>query len=278
MKLIKAENIPINARIKFGKYQVEQEVPEDIIWIVIKNGYHDSGYPTGIFLFAEKILDLRMYDNVEDGYTFGNGRYLLSNIRHFLNSDKDNWFIPSHPKDNPPDYSTHKGFLYYFTEKEKEMLSLVTPEAIVANESFTERISDKIFLLSEAELGYKRNYGNHKAGKKFEYFSTYPNESYFATLTEQCKNNSLELNEITDGSKAFWTRDQTNGYPSYAIVSAFSSIIGDYCIVKRNGIRPACVISHQQALPLYQDKEGYYRFYYPNKKYIYFKNRDIYEK
>lgn len=62
--------------------------------------------------------------------TGGDPNYPLSNIFQFLNSELDEWFIPAHGRDRPPDrllapsapYASHAGFLRYFERYELDAM------------------------------------------------------------------------------------------------------------------------------------------------------------
>lgn len=58
---------------------------------------------------AEKIIDLRAFDAKEptnsdsERKSYGNNRYKDSNIRQwFNNSEMNNWYVPQHSADAPP--------------------------------------------------------------------------------------------------------------------------------------------------------------------------------
>jgi len=91
--------------IQLGSYQVEGEGYNPILWVVIDSNGHYAEYVTPevehITLLSAYIIDLRGFDSIEPENTnelrrgYGNGRYITSNIRQWLNSsgDEDNWWI-----------------------------------------------------------------------------------------------------------------------------------------------------------------------------------------
>ena len=85
-------NLPIGAKVKFGKHQVSTEAAMPIIWTIVAKNH--QGYPANaITLHAEKIIDLRCFDAREntnadyDRRDYGNNRYSVSNIDQWLNKD-----------------------------------------------------------------------------------------------------------------------------------------------------------------------------------------------
>ena len=50
-------NLPIGAKVKFGRYSVEGEPAQDIIWLVVaKNHNSVPTYPSNSVLFSPKRL------------------------------------------------------------------------------------------------------------------------------------------------------------------------------------------------------------------------------
>ena len=88
-------NLEVGSKVKFGKYQVESETPETIVWtIVARNHVSEPSYPdNSVTLHASKILDLRCFDAKEpnnsnsDRKNYGNNRYSVSNMHQWLNSN-----------------------------------------------------------------------------------------------------------------------------------------------------------------------------------------------
>ena len=93
--------LPIGAKIRFGKHQVNNEPTEPIIWIIADKNH--SGYPNNsVTLVTEKIIDIRAFDARETTNsdvniaTYGYNRYSRSNIRTWLNSEGVNWYNRKH--------------------------------------------------------------------------------------------------------------------------------------------------------------------------------------
>ena len=57
-------NLPIGAKVKFGKHSVNGETAQPITWVVVAKNH--TGYPSNsVTLLTEKIIDLRAFDAKE---------------------------------------------------------------------------------------------------------------------------------------------------------------------------------------------------------------------
>ena len=174
---MKLSDLPIGSKIKFGRYQVKDEDPEVITWIIIDQN-HKRFPKDSTTLYSEYILDRRSFDDdkyngliepenpsSDDRDDFGNNDYYLSNIRQWMNSDASygQWYHPTYEFDNPPYYKERPGFLYHFSLQEKKLI-LNTNIIYFKNDLLLEDaydiptitspyfITDKIFLLSAHEI------------------------------------------------------------------------------------------------------------------------------
>ena len=221
-------NLPIGARIKFGKYSVNGEVAQPIVWLIVdKNHGGTPAYPSNsVTLLAEKIVDMRCYDakesygegGVEDHVTQGNERYSVSNIDQWLNKDSEagQWYVAAHPRDLPPDsvntggslahYVGRPGFLNAFSNDEKGSI-LDTPIRAYKNAvsgGTLEEFTRKVFLPAVVELDETTN--NPNMGTVWAYFKNNPNwacglsEQAFQYSPLQGKNPSISANY------SWWTR------------------------------------------------------------------------
>ena len=180
-------NLPLGTKIKYGAHSVNGEAAQPIIWkVVSKNtGATTSGKPqNSITLLTEKIIDFRCFDAIEPNnpvfaqYTSeprGYSRYSVSNIRQWMNSSVNSgWYSPQHPYDSPPTttiknnlgepisatdnntpYENRPGFLYYFSEKERNTIVYTTLDDTFKSGDTTETKplpEQKIFLPSSDEL------------------------------------------------------------------------------------------------------------------------------
>ena len=102
-------NLPVGAKVKFGAYN-----GKILSWLIAS---------TNGTLILEHMIDNRAFDAIEGNFS-SSPNYKLSNIRQWLNSDRQTWYSPAHSSDAPPAYQTEHGFLYYFSPNEKNALHL----------------------------------------------------------------------------------------------------------------------------------------------------------
>lgn len=193
-------NLPLGAKVKFGKHSVNTEAAQAIIWtIVAKNHSSTPAYPSNsVTLLTEKIIDLRAFDGKEPNNTYsdrqanGNNEYGYSNIDQWLNSSGNggSWYKATHSSDEPPsylrvtrgtEYDTRPGFLYNFTESERNIILNTTIRTAVYNRE-TRDITRKVFLPSASEVGSNLDVADGAAWAGFN--------TRKPVLTAQCYNNT----------------------------------------------------------------------------------------
>jgi hypothetical protein len=203
-------NLPVGAKIKFGKHKVNTEAAMPIIWTIVAKNH--PGYPANaITLHAEKIIDLRCFDAREpnntnsDRKSYGNNRYSVSNIDQWLNKDSaaGAWYVGQHTYDQAPNaanvnnntpYDTRPGFLNHFSTEEKNAI-LSTPLRVVklsVDGGGYEDITRKVFLPSRTEVG-SGNEGGTAEGTAWGFYTSYATR--IAYLTAQAFNNTLSTNK-----------------------------------------------------------------------------------
>lgn len=193
-------SMSLGSTFNFGKYQVESEDPWAIEWEIV--------HQTDEYQIAQtkQIIDLRCFDAKEPNNTdssrskYGNNNWQYSNIKQFLNSDKENWYSSQHSYDAPPNvsnlwnnynpYDTHKGFLYYFSNEEKNLLKDMT--LTLANNTVTDgggsyTWTGKVWLPTYTQMGYGDN-NNISEGTKFDKYSD--NNSRIKTINKYCAENN----------------------------------------------------------------------------------------
>ena len=171
-------NLPIGTKVKFGKYSVNGETAQPIVWLVVAKDHSSTpAYPSNATtLLTEKVIDIRCLDAKEPNNTttnstnrrlYGNNRYSQSNLDQWLNKDSGGglWYSAQHSADQAPTgdtvvsggtaYAARPGFLNAFTAAEK---NAIQSTIIRVSKSYTdgggyEDISRKVFLPSAAELG-----------------------------------------------------------------------------------------------------------------------------
>lgn len=194
-------NLPIGAKIKFGKHSINGETAQPITWIVVAKNH--SGYPANSTTFlTEKIIDLRALDANEPGnpgnaniLVRGNNNYNLSNLAQWLNKDTTPWFEKTHPYDTAPDnanidesaptgYTSRPGFLSNFSTSEKNAIP-TTNIITMTGQTTTETKGFKLFLPSISEVGVTGDgsISTVPDGALWEYFKG--SRSKTATLTQQ---------------------------------------------------------------------------------------------
>ena len=196
-------NLPLGAKVKFGKHSVNTEAAQAIIWtIVAKNHVSTPAYPSNsVTLFTEKIIDLRAFDGKEpnniysDRQASGNNEYGYSNIDQWLNSSGNggSWYTATHDDDEPPssarvtrgtEYDTRPGFLYNFTESERNIILNTTIRTAIYGRE-TRDITRKVFLPSATEVGSRLDVTD---GAVWAGFNTTSGRK--PVLTDQCYNNT----------------------------------------------------------------------------------------
>ena len=245
--LTQGNSLEVGDYIKLGTYQVEGEGYNPILWIVIDNNNHYSGNVDPVInhitLLSKYIIDIRGFDAPESKNTneirrdYGNSRYGTSNIRQWLNSDKEanNWWTAQNLVDGTPGtnnadaapsdadflesgpvgYDDKEGFLKSFTADELETIidtTLVVAKNTITEGSGSETVIDKVFLLSLAEIGL----GNATAtteGSVFEFFNS--GTSRQATASAQCINNTDSSDKpSSDENWYWWLRSPSSGMPA----------------------------------------------------------------
>lgn len=212
-------NLPVGAKVKFGKYSVSGETAQPIVWLVVAKGHESTpSYPSNaITLLTEKVIDFLPFDAREPGnmesasrQQYGNNRYSLSNIDQWLNKDSSPWFVPSHSKDTPPSleytdgykiaYENRPGFLNAFTDVEKAAI-LETNIRVALGKvdgEGTEDITRRVFLPSVREVGYLNFVSD---GSTWEYFLT---NSKKCEITDQARAYSSLSSKPTSPDYNFW--------------------------------------------------------------------------
>ena len=274
-------NLPIGAKVKFGKYQVANETPQDIIWLVVaKNHNSTPAYSSSnvITLLTEKIIDFRAYDGMEPSNSdsnrsaWGNNHYGHSNVHRWLNSNAGagTWYTPAHSTDAPPNgsnttrnvqYEDRPGFLYNFSQSEQNAIVSSTIRSIrpVLDGGSYQDLTAKIFLPSLTEVS-GTTHENIYEGAKWAYFE---GRTLKALLTQQVVSNS-PTHETINTSQGFpwWLRTPypTTNYMAYNVDE--DGRTGGSATVKMGefGIRPALNVLSNLSISDTTDSSGCYTF------------------
>lgn len=210
-----------------------------ISWIVVAKDH--SGYPANsVTLMTEKIVTIQAFDAKEPNHSNsnikiqGNAEYQYSNIRQWLNSDKEQWFRPLTSTDEPPTWrnvdgvfnDTSFGFLRDFSDEFKGAL---IPTPVITNhlipffngtislESY--QVEDKVFLLSSSEVGLV---ANNEEGTLMPYFTT--NEERLAYPTTGAIQNTFYFSqysgaELDEGNTWDWLLRTPRGFRNMSHVN-----------------------------------------------------------
>ena len=155
--------LPSKSKIKLGK--VNNTV---LKWIVCRDT-SDNQVRLILDGSSYNVLGEKQFDAPEpsnsnsDRRSYGNNRYIWSNLHQWLNSNKpaNQWYTSQHGADAPPNYANQNGFLNQWAEKEIKSLELanwtVTKSSVDGSGSETFR--SRVTLASTTELGLESGTG-----------------------------------------------------------------------------------------------------------------------
>lgn len=275
-------NLAVGSKVKFGKYQVNTEDAQPIIWtIVAKNHQCTPSYPeNAITLHATEILDLRCFDAKEpsnsnyDRKNYGNNRYSVSNIDQWLNKDAAGgaWYSAAHSTDQSPNsssvvyantqYASRPGFLNGFTDDEKAAILSTTIRVVkpsVDGGSY-EDVVRKVFLPSTTEVGLS-NENSIAEGAAWGYYTS--NTARIGYLTQQCFSNTPSSSKPSSKTTAWywWLRTPRYSYAYFARLVDSDGRLGSSDACRGHfGVRPALNLSSSLLVSDSTDADGCYTF------------------
>lgn len=244
--------LPVGAKVKdlntryYGK---------PIVFQVIDKNH--AGYPNNsVTLLTDKIITLKAFDAKESGgdsdrVNYGNNRYSLSNIRQWLNKDTSPWYVAQHSYDNPPnnanvwsnfnEYDAEAGFLTNFSAelKAKLLLTTLTVAKATVDGGGSETVQDKVFLLSETEVGLGNENGIAE-GTPFSIFNSDSARQAYPT-SEAVSNSEYTSSSLNTSQSWYWRlRTPYAGYSSSARGVHSSGSLSYYNAFNGSiGVRPA---------------------------------------
>ncbi|WP_137743234.1 DUF6273 domain-containing protein [Robertmurraya siralis] len=248
-------DLPVGAKVKDPE-TTYYGVP--IVFLVAAKNH--EGYPdNSVTLITEKIITLKSFDAIEPSNSdtnrrsYGNNRYLHSNIRQWLNKDTQPWYVAQHGADQPPTtanvwsghnpYDSEKGFLANFSANFKNRILTTTLTVVkntVTDGGGSESVQDKVFLLSNTELGLA-NENSIAEGSRLALFTT-TDSSRLANPTPEAVSQSSYTDASLSASQPWWwwLRTPHSGY-SYGArnVSSSGAINFNSAWLGRVGARPA---------------------------------------
>ena len=275
-------NLPTGAKVKFGKFQVNSETAQPIVWTVVaKNHQCTPAYPTNaITLHAAEILDLRCFDAKEpsnsnsDRQSYGNNRYSVSNLDQWLNKDAAGgaWYSAAHSADQSPNsssvvyantqYASRPGFLNGFTDDEKAAILSTTIRVVkpsVDGGSY-EDVVRKVFLPSTTEVGLSNEHSIAE-GAAWGYYTS--NTARIGYLTQQCFSNTPSSSKPSSKTTAWYWWLRTPNYSNARLargVGSGGSLNHNGACNGNSGVRPALNLSSSLLVSDSTDADGCYTF------------------
>ena len=275
-------NLEVGSKVKFGKYQVESEEAQDIVWtIVVKNHVSEPAYPdNSVTLHASEILDLRCFDAKEpnnsnsDRKNYGNNRYSVSNMHQWLNSNAaaGAWYSAQHSADQSPNSSSYvahgtehasrPGFLNFFSDEEYAAILDTTIRVVKPSTDggSYEDITAKVFLPSTTEVGLS-NENSIAEGAAWGYYTT--DTARIGYLTSQAYNNTKSSSKPSSISTAWYWWLRTPIYSDACDarrVYSDGSLHYSLAYYGNHGVRPALNLSSSLLVSDSTDADGCYTF------------------
>lgn len=242
-----------------------------------------SGYPANsVTLITEKIIQLMAFDAKEpnnsnsDRKSYGNNRYLHSNLLQWLNSNAaaGAWYSAKHNADAPPtnanvwdnynEYDAWAGFLAML--EPKFVAELLDTTQTVAKNTVTdggsyETVTSKMFLASTTEVGLA-NENSIAEGLLLALFSN--DASRVAYPTSQCVSNSEYTNTNFTTSKGwYWWLRTPNSSSAHDVryVRTGGSLLNDSAY-DGGGVRPLCNLPSSILVSDTTNADGNYEIIY----------------
>lgn len=264
--------LPVKAKVK-DTSTTYYGVP--IIWEIGDKNH--AGYPANsVTLVAANILKLACFDAKESGNSdnnrrnYGNNRYSLSNLRQWLNKAGSPWYQAQHGADAAPtnanvwsnynEYDDEAGFLTGFSAQ--MLAAILNTTLTVAKASVdgggSETVTDRVFLLSKAEVGLGAENGVSE-GSTLAMFSD--NASRQCRPTAQAVSNSEYKTSSLSASQPWWYWLRSPGASDSDYVR---SVISDGTLYYVNaynghsGVRPALNLSSSILVSDSPDSDGAY--------------------
>lgn len=268
-------SLPIGAKIK-----VPHSVMGNVIFL--KADQNHTGYPeNSTTLITDELILLRAFDAQEPNNTnsarrnYGNNRYSVSNIDHWLNSTASagQWYSPQHATDQSPNstnvvtknpYDTDAGFLNGFDE---QFISAIQDTTItVARNTKTDgggydTLTRKVFLPSKAEL-FNQAENSIMEGSLLQYFQANTDSIRIAKISTYAAedNNNKGSSSVTAGTANWYWMRTPNSSESYYVRNVNSSgSLGEHGANNGyDGVRPLCNLNSETPVSDQPDSDGYY--------------------
>ena len=269
-------SLPIGAKIK-----VPHSVMGNVIFL--KADQNHTGYPeNSTTLITDELILLRAFDAKEPYNTdsnrrqYGNNRYSVSNIDHWLNSTASagQWYSPQHSTDQSPNstnvvsqnpYDTDAGFLNGFDAR---FIAAIQDTTIkVARNTVTDgggydTLTRKVFLPSKAEL-FNQAENSIMEGSLLQYFQANTDSIRIAKISNYCaqdNNSHAGSSSVTAGSNHYyWMRTHDSSRSHYVrYVRSAGSLDGTSAYSGDGGVRPLCNLNSETPVSDQPDSDGCY--------------------
>lgn len=246
-----------------------------IVWQIGGHNHYAAGQTV---LVSEKIITLKAFDAIEASNTdsnrkvAGNNRYSVSNLRQWLNSNASAWYAAQHSADAPPsnanvwsnnnEYDAEAGFLTNFSANLRNALiatSLTTAKNTVTDGGGSEVVSDKVFLLSNTEVGLA-NENSVVEGKLLAMFSNDASRVAYPTTEAVTKSEYKDTTNLVASKPWYYWLRSPNAGSSFLARYVYSSGALSYnsAYYGYNGVRPALNLSSDILVSDTTDADGAY--------------------
>lgn len=239
-----------------------------------------TGYPSNsITLITDKIIALLPFDAKEPNNSdsnrksYGNNRFLHSNILQWLNSNAaaGAWYSAQHSADQAPDtttnvsvnpYASWAGFLAMLDDNFVAALletTLTVVKNTVTDGGSYETVAAKMFLASTTEVGLA-NENSIAEGEKLALFSD--NTSRLAYCTQACIDTSQYTSDpATTAAWYWWLRTPHSGL-SFSVrrVGTSGALSDGSAYGGGRGVRPLCNLNSAILVSDTTNANGNYEF------------------
>lgn len=264
-------NLPVLAKVKdtgttiYGK---------PITWLVGDKNH--AGYPANsITLVTERIIKIMASDGKEASNTDssrqsnGNNRHVLSNIRRWLNQSGTNWYTPQHGQDAPPNtanvpsnpYDTQPGFQTGFSANMLAAMldTTLTVAKATVDGGGSETFSDKVFILSKAEVGLGAE-NSINEGSLLAMFSAAASSRLCMPTADAVANSNYTHADLTAAKNWYWWLRSPNAAGSYNVrlVRSDGTESYDRACYGGGGLRPALNLPSNILVSDAPDTDGAY--------------------
>lgn len=164
---------------------------------------------------------------------YGYNRWSQCAVRQWLNSAAaaNEWWTPQNVFDRPPAYANRPGYLAGFDAALVAVLGEITHSTALNNVidgGTCETVTDKVFLLSRAEVGLGVELANQNDGSVYEFWDG-------ATATDRIKLRGTS-------AATWWLRTPNSGYARSVRDVDTDGSLGSGSAHYAHGVAPACVI------------------------------------